>query len=216
MNGAERRTAIDLLHQDEIWVDSQGNTYQVAEMELRYVRNVRDFLLRNGRMLAEQMYAKVAFGMQPSGDMASDAYDAILEELTDATMDPRPWLERSELVRALSARLDPAPPQERDTWGRSPEPTYVEEVRERLVEEFPKLADEKRRDLLDLYTLLVLIRGEETEARHVHDAWAVRMAWRRPDHWSLVPYDELPPERQEKDDKYVLAIRRIARELKSG
>lgn len=209
MKGAERMTAVDLLGQGEIWVDSQGTTYKISEMEPRYVHNVRSYLLRNGRALAEQAYHRVAFGMQPSGDMACDAVDAILEELLDAIENPGRWLERSELVQALDARIAPPVPD-------SPAVSYVDEVKGRLMAVFPKLAEPKRRDLLDFYTLLVLIRGEETTAKHVHDAWAVRMANLRPDHWSLIPYEELPEDRQWKDDKYVRVIREIARSLKGG
>ncbi len=79
--------------------------------------------------------------------------------------------------------------------------------------EFPKLAEPKRHDLLDLYTLLVMTSGEWTTAEHVHDAWAIRMSRVRPDHWSIIPYDELTSEKQRRDDKYVRVIRQIAREL---
>ncbi|QBZ72090.1 hypothetical protein SEA_KRADAL_194 [Streptomyces phage Kradal] len=93
--------------------------------------------------------------------------------------------------------------------------TYVEEARERLVEAFPKLGEEHRQDLLDLYTLLVLIRGEGTTAKHVHNAWSVRTSRTRPDHWSIVPFEELSPETQGRDVKYAEAIQRIARELEN-
>lgn len=207
MKGAERLTAIDLLGQGEIWVDSQGVTHEIAGMELRYARNIRTYLTRNGRALAEQAYHRVAFGMQPSGDMACDAVDAILEELLAAIEDPERWLADSELVKALDARLKPSEPD----W---PVSTYVERARDELVTAFPKLGEPKRSDLLDLYSVLVLIKGEDTCPSDVHDAWAVRMSNRRPDHWSIVPYDELPEDRKVKDDKYVLAIRSIARKLK--
>lgn len=91
--------------------------------------------------------------------------------------------------------------------------TYVEEARERLVAAFPKLGEECRSDLLDLYTLLVLIRGEEATEKHVHDAWSVRTSRVRPDHWSIVPFEELSEETRRRDAKYAVEIRRIAREL---
>lgn len=91
--------------------------------------------------------------------------------------------------------------------------TYVEEVRERLIAAFPKLGEVKRKDLLDQYTLLVLIKGEEVTPADVHDAWSVRMSHIRPDHWSIVPFGELSQETQEKDAKYAVAIRAISREL---
>lgn len=209
MRGAERVTAVELLGQGEIWVDSQGVTHKIDEMEPRYLQHVRAFLLRNGRALAEQAYARVAFGPQPSGDMACDAVDAILRELEEATLNPEPWLERSALIQALDARLNPAP----ETGA---EKTYVDQVRDRLVEEFPKLATSKRRDLLDLYALLVMTSGEWTTVEHVHDAWSLRASRVNPGHPSIVPFSELSEQVQARDLKYATVIRRIAHELGSS
>lgn len=92
--------------------------------------------------------------------------------------------------------------------------TYVEEVRECLVAAFPKLGEAHRKDLLDQYTLLVLIKGEEVTPEDVHDAWSVRMSYIRPDHWSIIPFGELSEETQERDVKYALAIRGISQVLR--
>lgn len=74
--------------------------------------------------------------------------------------------------------------------------------------------------LMRVYTVLVLVKGEETTLADVHDAWAVSVdeTWDREkfgDHRSVVPFDELDPETQAKDQRYVDAIRAAARALRT-
>jgi hypothetical protein len=68
-------------------------------------------------------------------------------------------------------------------------------------------------DLAGLYALLALTKGVETTLEDVHDAWAVWTATvrGRPDHRSLVPFDELDRETQEMDRIYMDGIHRAAR-----
>lgn len=71
--------------------------------------------------------------------------------------------------------------------------TYVIQARAALL---TALGDtehdwEREQRLLDLYTLLVLIKGEECSTEDVHDAWAVARQRERPDHRDLVPFDQL-------------------------
>ena len=79
-----------------------------------------------------------------------------------------------------------------------------------IMDQLGELLDDCPPELLRLYALLVLVRGQDTSRKDVHDAWS---AWRdatRPDHPSLVPFSELSPEVQELDDPYVTAIRIVA------
>lgn len=62
--------------------------------------------------------------------------------------------------------------------------------------------------LLRLYALLALVKGEAVGREDVHNAWAVWMSDRDPDHPSLRPYGELSPEVQREDQPYVDAIKR--------
>lgn len=66
--------------------------------------------------------------------------------------------------------------------------------------------------MVDLYTLLVLRRGEATTREDVHDAWAVWQSRSQPGHRSLVPLDELSEDVQASDDPYVEAIHRASRQ----
>lgn len=65
--------------------------------------------------------------------------------------------------------------------------------------------------LLRLYALLALTAGGDVTPEQVHDAWTVwRMTAERPDHPSLRPFSELPPEVQRLDEPPADAIRRVA------
>jgi hypothetical protein len=84
--------------------------------------------------------------------------------------------------------------------------TYIDEARDRLSTELPGLDY----PLLDLYTLLVLTRGESATLEDVHDAWSVWRTRTQPDRRSIVPFKELTPEVQELDRKYLQAIIYVA------
>jgi hypothetical protein len=64
-----------------------------------------------------------------------------------------------------------------------------------------------------VYALLARVKGLETTAADVHDAWAAWKAITGADHDALVPFDELSEEVQEKDDPFVRAIHEVARSL---
>lgn len=68
-------------------------------------------------------------------------------------------------------------------------------------------------DLLRLYALLTLTQGQHTTLKDVHDAWSLWRHGTRPDHPSIVPFDQLTSEIQELDRPYMEAIHRAARTL---
>jgi hypothetical protein len=65
-----------------------------------------------------------------------------------------------------------------------------------------------------LYTLLVLTRGETTTLADVHDAWGCARILTRPDHPSLVPFECLSYEVAEWDRPFMLAIHAAARTVR--
>lgn len=69
------------------------------------------------------------------------------------------------------------------------------------------------KDLLDLYTLLVFTKGDECNLYDIHDAWSIWQNNTKPDHKSLIPFDELTPEIQELDREYMEAVREVALNL---
>ena len=84
--------------------------------------------------------------------------------------------------------------------------TYAQDTIDRLNREAP----DQDPDLIRLYALLVLVKGEDTTLEDVHDAWALWRLSTRPDHPDLVPFDQLTSEVQEYDQPYRDAIARTA------
>lgn len=64
--------------------------------------------------------------------------------------------------------------------------------------------------LLRIYAVLALAKGADVTRADVHHAWAAWRAATRPDHPSLVPFEDLSPEVQALDEPYAEAIRKVA------
>lgn len=85
-------------------------------------------------------------------------------------------------------------------------PNYVQSAVDRLAERL----DDCDPELLDLYALLALTTGSGTTLEDVHEAWAIWRNRTNPNHKSLIPFDQLTPEIQEYDRKYMEAIHEVA------
>jgi predicted RNA-binding protein associated with RNAse of E/G family len=83
---------------------------------------------------------------------------------------------------------------------------YIEDMLYDLSEELPGLPNE----LLDLYGLLVAVKGNRVTLKDVHDAWAIWKNRIRPDHKSLIPFDKLTTDVQELDRKYANIIAMVS------
>jgi hypothetical protein len=83
---------------------------------------------------------------------------------------------------------------------------YVQKVRGLLAERLPDCD----LPLVDLYTLLALTKGVNTTLEDVHDAWAVWRNVTKPDHKSLVAFQNLSKEVQELDRPYMEAIHDVS------
>ena len=96
--------------------------------------------------------------------------------------------------------------------------TYIDKVYNMIQKE----TGLKSKETLKMYTLLALAKGEDTTLSDVHDGWSMVMNYKvaNPpycyghDHKSLVPFDQLSKETQDRDIKYVEAIHKVARKLK--
>ena len=86
---------------------------------------------------------------------------------------------------------------------------YVEEIRELLSKKI-----KVNNNLLNLYSLLVLTKGENVTLEDVHDAWSLDRNRAFPKHKSLIPFKELSYEVQQIDFPYAKASREVAREIK--
>lgn len=85
--------------------------------------------------------------------------------------------------------------------------TYVEHARALLAARIDVPGE-----LLDLYALLLFVRGEAATTEDVHDAWSLWQSRTDPQHRSVRPFAELSDEVQAMDESYAEAIREAARE----
>jgi len=83
---------------------------------------------------------------------------------------------------------------------------YIEKIRKGLHTELGEISF----DLLDLYILLVLVKGKECKNQDVHDAWSVWQDGLDPGHKSLIPFGQLTKEVQDLDTKYRDAIIKVS------
>lgn len=90
-------------------------------------------------------------------------------------------------------------------------PNYVQQVIDPLTVELRAIDPDPDPVLTRLYALLVLVKGVDTTLQDVHDAWSIYKDITRPDHRSLIPFNDLTPEVRELDRKYVDAVHRIAK-----
>lgn len=65
-------------------------------------------------------------------------------------------------------------------------------------------------ELFRLYALLVRVKGVDTTAADVHDAWAVWMSGQDAEHESIRPFEELDRPTRAEDVPYLRAVLAIA------
>lgn len=90
--------------------------------------------------------------------------------------------------------------------------TYIDDARAALAAELPTEDPE----LLDLYTLLMLVKGGSVTLPEVHDAWNLWRSRTQPGHRSIVPFGELTEAVQLLDKPYADAIATAAHKLHGG
>ena len=96
--------------------------------------------------------------------------------------------------------------------------TYIDTTIELIMKE----TNIKSIHLAKMYALLVLTKGENITLKDVHDAWAMDMNFKPQtnycyghEHKSIVPFEQLDKEVQNKDQKFVSALIRVAKKLKT-
>jgi hypothetical protein len=93
-----------MLSQDVWWRPRNAEPLRVKDMEPSHRSNTLEYLLRNAvryKTAAENEFASLISGpMGPSGDMACDAVDSVMDELLEQT--PLAWMEEQPLVRKLT------------------------------------------------------------------------------------------------------------------
>ena len=84
---------------------------------------------------------------------------------------------------------------------------YIQKIKDNLSKKI-----DVENDLLDLYTLIVFLKGEKATLEDIHNAWSIWRNNTKPDHKSLIPFKGLSDEIQELDREYTSAIQETARE----
>ena len=96
--------------------------------------------------------------------------------------------------------------------------TYITQARAALITALGETKHDqtlglREQGLLDLHTLLVLVRGEECCDEDVYDAWAVAHQRERPGYNALVPFSQVDEPIVALGVPYRDAIRMVARRL---
>ena len=93
--------------------------------------------------------------------------------------------------------------------------SYIDELAAQIRQQVPPevLPVDDTRQLFRMYALLALAKGTAVTPADVHNAWAVWMLERNPDHSAIRPFDELTAAAQASDEPFAEAIRSVAERL---
>lgn len=93
--------------------------------------------------------------------------------------------------------------------------SYLDELAAEIEQRVPDglLPAGDTRSLFRLYALPALVKGRGVSAADVHNAWAVWMQERDPQHRSIKPFRDLDADTQAADEPFVEAIRIVAERL---
>jgi hypothetical protein len=92
---------------------------------------------------------------------------------------------------------------------------YLDDLAAQIRSHIPndRMPEGDAEDLLRAYAVLLRAKGAQVTLSDIHDAWAVWIAKRDPDHASLVSYENLPKEVQDQDRVFATAVRLAAEQL---
>lgn len=99
----------DLLEQSEVWLNAEGQTLRLDDMEPNYCARVRSFCLRQAEAAHALLMYQMTLGPDPSGEVAQDAYNATFDALEQEGENPQEWMARQELLIALKHRSEGLP-----------------------------------------------------------------------------------------------------------
>jgi hypothetical protein len=93
---------LDLLYQDKLWIDGECRTLTLKEMKPAHRRNLIAWLERKAERIKNAYEWSLACGPQPSGEMASDAFEQEQAALWEQSgID---WLNETPLMIELRRR----------------------------------------------------------------------------------------------------------------
>lgn len=92
--------------------------------------------------------------------------------------------------------------------------SYLDDIARAIQAELGEQPDDASApQLLRLYAVLLLAKGEAVSPEDVHNAWAAWMQDHQPANEDIKPFAELDHSTKKADDPFVAAIRRTARSL---
>lgn len=89
---------------------------------------------------------------------------------------------------------------------------YIQAIQKELEKEL-EMENTPYEGLLEVYSLLVLVVGENCTNENIHDAWSVWQNKTRPNHHSLILFDQLAKDVQDLDEKYKQAVIKVAKSI---
>lgn len=99
----------DLLGQSEVWLNAEGQTLRLDDMEPDYCARVRAFCLRQAEAAHANLLYQMTLGPGPSSESAQDAFDSEFGALADEGENPQAWMAQQELLIALKHRSEGLP-----------------------------------------------------------------------------------------------------------
>lgn len=122
-----------IIHQDVFWIDAGGNRLLLDEMETSHCANVRKWIFLNLSRIAERALMLMALGPGPSGDVASDAFEAEMVELEHIVQNAPAWAAETPLVKALERRSQGRRAQEEENTVTAGRRTYSRKPKDVLA-----------------------------------------------------------------------------------
>ncbi len=93
--------------------------------------------------------------------------------------------------------------------------SYLDDVVAVIRAELGEQPDDRSApELLRLYAVLLLAKGEAVNAADVHNAWVAWMLNSQPTHEDIKPFEDLDESTQQADEPFVAAIQRATRSLR--
>ena len=100
---------VELINQNEVWVDGNKKIHRIAEMDIMHARNLVRYLTEGDRprMTVSGVLNACMSGPVPRGDVAQDGFDSMIEHLMhvhESQRRAREWLLEQPLLKALTER----------------------------------------------------------------------------------------------------------------
>ena len=95
--------------------------------------------------------------------------------------------------------------------------SYIRELAQQIRAKVDQsaLPDQGLDDLFDSYAVLALAKGTAVTNEDVHDAWSAWATKYDSQNDSLVPFDQLPADKQAEDSRFVQAIHEVSKHIEN-